>query len=210
MSDPSGILLLVRHGAVEASKEKRFIGQMDVALSPEGFAQAQRLSRYLENFDPVQVWSSDLSRAVQTAAVVCRERRVELQTDFSLREIHLGKWEGADMAEIRRRYPEAWETRGREMDRFRPPEAESFADLQRRIVPCIHRIAGSVSGNVLIVTHAGVIRVFLCHILEMPLRFLFRFHLDHCGVTLVQGIRGMPCILAINRSPCASFVPPSN
>ncbi len=207
VSDLFGTLFLARHGAVEAAKEKRFLGQMDAPLSPEGFDQARRLAHCLESIALTQIWSSDLRRAAQTADIICQERRIDLKTASSLREINLGKWEGAGMEDTRLKYPELWEARGREIDTFRPPEGESFTDLQLRVVPGILRIVGSVSGNILIVTHAGVIRVLLCHILQIPLRFLFRFHLDYCGVTLIQDVETIPRILAINRIPNGSFVP---
>jgi alpha-ribazole phosphatase len=198
---PETMLYLMRHGAIEAAKEKRFIGQIDLPLSPDGRKQSERQGRQLRNIPFSGVWCSDLKRAYETAAIVCRDRDLTLQPVPQLREIHLGQWDGMAMSQIRKALPDLWQARGEDIGHFRPPGAESFADLQQRVVPFIRHIAAQSAGNMLIVTHAGVIRVLLCQVLQMPLSHLFRIHLDYGGLTLIQDINGMSQVKAVNFSP---------
>jgi len=195
------LLFLMRHGAIESATEKRFVGQIDPPLSPEGRKQSEWQGRRLGNVLFSRVWCSDLQRASETAAIVCRDRGLSVQQAPELREIHLGQWDGVAMSQIRRQFPDLWQARGEDIGYFRPPGAESFADLQQRAVPFIRRIAAQSDGNTLIVTHAGVIRVLLCQVLQMPLSHLFRFHLDYAGITLVQDINGISQVKAVNLSP---------
>ena len=195
------LLYLMRHGAIAAVKEKRFVGQIDLPLSREGRKQSERQGRLLRDVSFSGVWCSDLERASQTAAIVCRNRDLEIFPARELREINLGQWEGMAMTQIREQYPALWEARGKDIGQFRPPGAESFADLQQRVVPFIRHVAARSAGNTLIVTHAGVIRVLLCRVLGMPLSHLFRIHLDHGGITLIKDINGMSRVKAVNLFP---------
>jgi alpha-ribazole phosphatase len=195
------LLYLMRHGAIASVKEKRFVGQIDPPLSPDGRNQSERQGRQLRDISFSQVWCSDLKRAYETASIVCRNRGLNLQPAPELREINLGQWDGMAMSQIRKHSPDLWQARGENIGHFRPPGAESFADLQQRAVPFIRRIAAQSAGNTLIVTHAGVIRVLLCQVLQMPLSHLFRFHLDYGGITLIQDSNGMSQVKAVNLSP---------
>lgn len=195
------MLYLIRHGAIDATQEKRFVGQIDPPLSPDGRKQSERQGRQLANVPFSKVWCSDLKRAYETAAIVCRNRGLNLQPAPELREINLGQWDGVAMSQIREQFPDLWQARGEDIGHIRPPGAESFADLQQRVVPFIRRIAAQSAGNTLIVTHAGVIRVLLCKVLQMPLSNLFRIHLDYGGITLIKDINGMSQVMAVNLSP---------
>jgi alpha-ribazole phosphatase len=198
---PGTLLFLMRHGAIKAAKEKRFVGQIDPPLGPDGRQQSERLGLQLRDISFSRVWCSDLKRAYETAAIVCRDRGLEIQPAPELREINLGQWDGMAMSQIREQFPDLWQARGEDIGDFRPPGAESFADLQQRVVPFIRRIAAESAGNTLIVTHAGVIRVLLCQVLGMPLSHLFRIHLDCGGITLIQDINGMSRVKAVNFFP---------
>jgi len=192
------LLYLMRHGAIEATEEKRFIGQIDPPLSPAGRKQAERQARQLMDISFSGIWCSDLKRAYETAAIVSRGRGLALLSAPELREINLGQWDGMAMKQIREQFPDFWRLRGEDIVHFRPPGAESFADLQQRVVPFIRHIAAQSAGNTLIITHAGVIRVLLCHVLQMPLSHLFRLYLDYGGITLIKDINGMSQVRAVN------------
>jgi alpha-ribazole phosphatase len=199
---PGTLLYLLRHGAIEAAKEKRFVGQIDPPLSSDGREQSEWQGRKLTNVPFSKVWCSDLKRAYETAAIVCRNRGLTIQPAPELREIDLGHWDGMAMSQIREEFPDLWQARGEDIGHFRPPGAESFADLRQRAVPFIRHIAAQSAGNTLIVTHAGVIRVLLCQVLEMPLSHLFRIHLDYGGITLIKDINGLSRVMAVNLLPC--------
>ena len=194
-------LYLMRHGAIETTEEKRFVGQIDIPLSLNGRKQSEWQGQQLKDIPFSRVWCSDLKRACETAAIVLRDRGIAILPAPELREIDLGQWDGMAMSRIRNQFPDIWQARGEDIGNFRPPGAESFADLQQRVVPFIRSIVAQSSDNTLIVTHAGVIRVLLCQVLEMPLSNLFRIHLDYGGITIIKNINGMYQVTAVNIYP---------
>ncbi len=195
------MLYLMRHGAIEATEEKRFVGQIDLPLSPYGRKQSERQARQLKDIPFSGVWCSDLKRAYETAAIVSQDRGLAIRSAPELREINLGRWDGMSMKQIREQFPDLWQARGEDFGNFRPPGAESFADLRQRAVPFIRQIAAQSAGNTLIIAHAGVIRVLLCDVLQMPMSPLFRIHLDYGGLTLIRDINGISQVRAVNLLP---------
>ena len=93
------MLYLMRHGAIEITNEKRFVGQIDPPLSPEGRKQAERQGRQLMDIPFTGIWCSDLTRSRETAAIVSVNLGIKILQAPELREIDLGQWDGMAMAE---------------------------------------------------------------------------------------------------------------
>lgn len=83
-------LVLLRHGRTGWNHSGRAQGHADVPLDAEGEAQAKAVAPVLAALDPVAVWSSDLARAAQTAAVVAAEAGLVPVLDARLREYDVG------------------------------------------------------------------------------------------------------------------------
>jgi broad specificity phosphatase PhoE len=178
-------IFLLRHGAIETRDDgKRFIGQTDLPLNDRGRAQARYWRDCLAAISPAHIVASDLSRCAETARIVSAGRG-KVETDAGLREIRLGQWDGVPFDQVKRRWPEAYRQRGMDLAGFRPPGGESFLDLQRRVVPVFEAAVGKPGRTILLVAHAGVIRVILCHVLGLGLENLFR---------LAQGLAAMNLI----------------
>ncbi len=165
---------LIRHGAVCTTGPHRFIGQTDLALSGEGREQCHAMGEFLRTKNISRVLSSPLLRCRQTTAIITGSLDCPATFHDALREIDLGQWEGMSVTEVKERYPGAYEARGRDMAHFRPPGGESFTDLYLRARPVLQSCLQTDAEDVALVTHAGVIRVLLCHLLGMPLQNLFR------------------------------------
>ncbi len=181
------VLYLLRHGCIETPDPKCFLGQLDVALSQKGLQQAEFWGKALSDVSFSSIWSSDLNRTLKTAEMIATYTHAPIFQVKELREIGLGQWDGQPMTAIQHRFPKLWEERGANMDRFRPPGGESFMDLHDRVVPFFHQcILAQISGNSLIVTHAGVIRVLLCHVLQVPIANVFSIPSRYAGLTVMD------------------------
>lgn len=167
------LICLLRHGAVQQQAPRRFLGQGDVPLSPQGAAQAQELGARLGHIPFTAVFSSPLQRALHTAQLVSGLPETAIRRVEAFREIDLGAWEGLSVAEVQARYPGTYEARGADLAHFRPPGGESFADLDRRAWPALLDIVRHSTGPILIVAHAGVNRVLLARIAALPLADIF-------------------------------------
>jgi molybdenum cofactor cytidylyltransferase len=180
-------IYLARHGAIQPIGDGRhYLGQMDVPLSPEGRRQAEALRERLRQRQLSAIYCSDLQRSVETAAIIGEPHGLKPCPRPEFREIHLGAWEGLSFAEVRRRFPEEYEARGRDFIYSRPPGGESFLDLANRVLPALHRALASHPGNILIVGHAGVNRILLCHSQDRSLANLFDIPQDYGCLNLIR------------------------
>jgi len=197
------LLYLVRHGQEQRpDDQRRFIGQVDPPLSEEGCQQARRLGRALRDQPIDRVYCSDLARSRATAAeLVAARAPVEVIARAELREIALGSWEDCTFSEIGRRFPEAFAARGRDLAGARPPGGESFADCQERVLPALRELRAACAGNLVIVGHAGVNRVLLCHVLGMPLANLMRIRQDHGCLNILRESGAGLEVLLLNGRP---------
>lgn len=98
-------VILWRHGRTDWNMQRRFQGQADAALDAVGRAQARTAAHHLAALGPRAIVSSDLARAVQTAAELATLTGLPVRCDPRLRERSLGRWEGLTRDEVRRRYP---------------------------------------------------------------------------------------------------------
>jgi broad specificity phosphatase PhoE len=143
--------LLIRHGQSEWNALGRWQGQADPPLSDLGRRQAHEAARALGAVDGI--WASDLRRAVETAVIIGDDMGVgPVVLDADLREREAGEWTGLTRAEIERRYP------GFLPDGRRPTGWESDELLVERVQRALRRIPDAVpGGDVLVITHAGVV-----------------------------------------------------
>lgn len=169
-------IYLVRHGKIEYEGEKRYIGITDLPLSSPGIEQVIRLKEYFSGIAIEKAFTSPLKRCLQTTEILLEGRSIDKQVIDALKEIHMGEWENKTMDSIRNCFPEQYEIRGATMDTFIPPGGESFEQLQKRVMPAFDSIIRSTAGNVLIVSHAGVIRVILSTLLAFPMKELLKIN----------------------------------
>lgn len=164
-------LILIRHGQSQANLLKIFAGHQDFPLSDLGRQQAQISGEYVCSHYAIDgIYSSDLSRAYETAQAVARLTGLPIHTDKGLREIYAGLWEGHHFSELEVLFPESrgiWTT---DVGRCHPEGGESVAMLQERFLKALDGICRDNPGKTLfIATHATAIRTLHCHFLGKPL-----------------------------------------
>jgi alpha-ribazole phosphatase len=180
------VLYLVRHGKIrQEDDQRRYIGQIDLPLAEEGRRQAEHLRRRIEHAEIGAAYCSDLVRSRETAQIAAGDR-FEVVVRPDLREISMGEWEGLTLGDVARQAPAEYRARGEDIAGFRVPGGESFLECGRRVVSAFEDIAARTRGNILIVGHAGVNRLLLCHILGMPVANLFRIGQDYSCLNIIQ------------------------
>jgi broad specificity phosphatase PhoE len=149
-------ILLVRHGETDWNLNRRLQGHADRPLNETGREQAHGLAADLAEEQLEAVYSSDLSRASETARIVADARGLDVTMLPELRERHFGTWEGLTDEEIHERFPEAADgVLG---------DGESRDQLDRRVLGALSRIAEEhPNGTVLVVSHGGPLRAVLRH-----------------------------------------------
>ena len=194
----SRVLYLARHGELAIDEHRRFIGQMDIPLSARGREQARGLGQICCRFPIAQIYCSDLSRSRETAALIADDVAVPVIEHSGLREISLGLWEGCEMADIAKRYRSEFNRRGEDLEHYRPPGGESFADCRLRVLAALEDILTGSSRDILIAGHAGVNRVILCHALGIPLANVFRIGQTYGCLNILECRAAGYCVKLLN------------
>ena len=142
----------------------RFQGFRDTPLNDTGRAQARELAERIAA-EPVPIrslWSSDLSRARETAEIVGARIGLSPRLDARLREANRGEWEGYLFPEIERSDPERYAAWMRAGPDWRFPGGESLQEQQDRVLASLNDIEATGEHPALVVCHGGSIRVVLC------------------------------------------------
>ena len=160
-------ILLIRHGQTDWNLIRRAQGHVDQSLNDTGRWQSERLSARLASWPIRAIYSSDLRRASETAAIVGREHSLTPVLDAAFRERNGGIFEGHTAEEQRRLYPD--EMRAFLQHGHSPPGGESNLDLARRATPALERIAAAHQGEMIaLVSHGGTLRVIIAYLLGLP------------------------------------------
>lgn len=152
---------LVRHGETDWNAAGRLQGHADIPLNDAGRAQAKAAARRLASHSFHAIYSSDLARALQTAADASARLGLDIAPRAALRERCLGAFQGLTHAEAQARYPADYARfRARDPDHAPPGEGESLHNFSARIEAAFTSLAEQRRGEtLLVVTHGGVLDV---------------------------------------------------
>jgi probable phosphoglycerate mutase len=157
-------ILLARHGETNWNALGKLQGHTDIALNDTGRDQARALAAGLGDAGITAVVTSDLSRARETGAIIAAALGLAApEIDPELRERRFGVFEGLTRAECETQHPAAW--RDWVAQTGAPPGAEPLGDAAQRLARALARIAAADSGAVLVVSHGGVMRLWLMNVL---------------------------------------------
>lgn len=183
-------LILIRHGESEGNHKDIYCGQMDFPLSELGHVQAEHTAAYLkENYKIDKIYSSDLSRAVQTAEPAAKRFGLEILTDPGLRERSVGVWSGLPVQTVEVEYADLMAAMRRGEDNA-PEGGERNSVVRQRVLASIDRILAENRGKCIAVfTHWGGIH----HIVRSwgrvkPELFHFEEGERYCNASVTVGL----------------------
>jgi probable phosphoglycerate mutase len=147
----------------------------------------------------VAAYASDLKRALETAELIGAATGVQPIPMAGLREIYLGGWEGLNTEEMAKRFPDAWAAWSDEPSWDVVPDGEGAAPFEARVSEAIDSIfALHAHGDVLVVTHGGVIQVALHRIVGRPNRGLFPFRIQNASLSMIERRDGRMVVGGVN------------
>ena len=177
-------LYFVRHGATPRTAENRFSGAAGVDLSDEGRRQAGLLAQRLANDDLCAAYTSPLSRALETATILCAPHRLQPIPRDGLREISHGRWEGLTRREVEERFCEEYAAWEEDPFTFAPQDGESGLGVLARALPVVREIVvAHPNETVLVVSHKATLRLILSSLLGFDARG-YRDRLDQSPACL--------------------------
>jgi broad specificity phosphatase PhoE len=156
------VIYLARHGQTAYNLEGRFQGWGDVPLDQTGREQARQLAVAVAAVEPVNLVSSNIARALETATIVSELIGLEPQIDPRFAETETGEWTNRSFADVAAEDPEAF-TNFVELEAgWGFPGGESFATQAARVAAGLEDWrARSNTGATVIICHGNVIRLAL-------------------------------------------------
>ena len=177
---------LMRHG--EPVGGRKYRGQSDDALSEKGWRQMWQAVGEFAGWE--HIVSSPLSRCAAFSAALGAKLHIPVQHDARLAEVGFGAWEGLTAQQLEQAEPGIVQRFKRDPIGQRPLGAEALDAFFARVSQAWRDILREHSGrHVLVVCHAGVIRMVLAHMLGMPPQNVYRMQIASAAVTriVVQG-----------------------
>jgi alpha-ribazole phosphatase len=174
------IIDLIRHG--EPVGGRRYRGRTDDPLSEKGWSQMRAAVGDCRGWQ--QIVSSPLLRCSEFARDLGRKLDIPVSVDERLAELGYGEWEGKTPAELTAHDPDLLLRYRRDPFNNRPPGAENLEGFSARVAAAWRRIGELHRGrHVLVVAHAGVIRMIMAQTLAMPLSHLFRIQVGNAAIS---------------------------
>jgi len=198
------VAFLVRHGATanNVADPPRLQGcRVDPGLSDAGREQAGRAAELLAAYPLAAIYSSPLSRAMETAVCIAKPHALAVREVAELREVDVGRWENRSWVEIETTEPEAHRRFMEDASTYGYPEGENMTEVLARVGPAMESLLRAHGGQqIAIVGHNVVNRVFLAHVLGVPLSQARRITHDNCGVSVVRYREGGLRLLTLNAT----------
>ena len=179
-------ILMVRHPETQANVSGRLVGRGHSPYTRIGLRQLRRVPKKIAAFGPQTVWSSPLERAHRLAARAARVAGVPLIVDERLLELDFGDAEGLTFEEI----AEASMTFDYvSLDLPVAPGGESRGSIERRTAAFCDELVAT-GGRHAVVTHGGVVRAALVHLLGFESTDIWAFHIHNTQLAHVRIIDG--------------------
>ncbi|MCX6055285.1 MAG: histidine phosphatase family protein [Chloroflexi bacterium] len=177
---------LVRHGQTDWNVARRYQGHTDIPLNQVGTQQAQNLAEKLaaDTFDAI--FSSDLSRAVQTAEILGNRLHVMVCIDPRLREINHGIWEGMSLDEVKKKYADDFVRGAQDPTSIRAQGGESILEVAKRMAQSAREIQQAYpNGKVLIISHGLAVSTLYCQVKGISLNEVYQHIPDNTSPVIV-------------------------
>lgn len=200
--------ILIRHGETPWTKQKRYQGSTDVPLNACGRSQVRRFVREVSRYRPDVIFSSSLTRCIESAEILGAELKMKPKIDPRLNEISFGTWEGKTADELVREHNKSYD-RWIKGGLVTPQDGETVASLRGRIKSFIGDCLRKYDNQkIIIVTHGGAMRMFFIELLGLPVKSAFKFRIDP-GTMTVIGKYDHSCQLVLLNStvPKKGIVP---
>jgi alpha-ribazole phosphatase/probable phosphoglycerate mutase len=173
----------LRHG--EPVGGRRYRGRIDDPLSDKGWGQMRAAVKGERPWNAIV--SSPLARCRDFAEWLAAETGLPMSVDERLQEVGFGIWEGRTAEELKREDPDCIFEFKRDPVGRRPQEAENLDDFHARVAAAYEALlATHGGGHVLVVAHAGVMRMALCHVLGLPASHAYRINVASAAMARIK------------------------
>ena len=157
-------IFLARHGESLANQQKLISGQLDYPLTDKGKHQAQWLCDVLKDEKLSAIYTSSLTRAMETAKPTAEYHGITIRSMDNLKEIHFGILQGQPSALADE---DISHDKAQNIKCLTIPDSENTHAFENRIVECLNRVLHNLQGAALIVAHRNTNGVILAKLLGL-------------------------------------------
>ena len=191
---------LLRHGKPEGGEI--FRGTTDVQLSEEGFEHMRQSFSKLER--PTQLITSPLKRCADFTLELAQQHSIDICYEDKWRELSFGDWDGQSFKTVKEQYGQQFEQYWQDPINHAPPNAEPMPEFCERVQRAYEQLLLEHRGqHVLLVTHGGVIRALIAHVLQAELTSLMRYEVPYACISQIkvyhEGEQCFPQVIYHNR-----------
>lgn len=180
-------VMLVRHGETDWNRKEVFRGRIDVELNQNGREQAGALAEATRIFQIDAIYSSPLSRSLETAKIVADVHDLDVKVADGFIDLHYGKWQGLEHSKVKEKYPDLYLRWQESPHLVRFPDGESLEDVRERSIKELRTIVTDhESQTVMIVSHRVVSKVILCGIIGLDNSHFWRLRQDNCCLNIFE------------------------
>ena len=198
-------IILVRHGETDMNKNNLYFGHLDPSLNETGKKQLERSKcslRKIENVDEIsQIYCSPLKRCVESLDILEISKNININYDDDFKELNFGIFEGKTYKEICENYPEEVKRMKVKWRTFKVEGSESLEELEKRVVSKLEEIFEAKKGKkILLVAHAGVIKILLSHYLVGNVDLYWKLKIDNGAISKIVKLEdGFVYVDYVNR-----------
>jgi len=195
-------ILLIRHGHVEGIDPARFRGRAELPLTSQGIAEAHAVAQRIATaWKPSTVYTSPLSRCVETGEAIAEACKIGTQTLDDLNDIDYGAWQFQSFDKIREVYPALFASWFTLPHLFRFPGGDSLQDLVARSSDALRFVVGRhADETVVLVSHDSVNRALLLQLLDQPYSAYWRLAQHPCCINEIEISHGAIRIVRLNET----------
>lgn len=192
-------IILVRHGENDWVKKKRLAGWIPgVHLNENGRIQAQNAADRLASLPIKAVYSSPVTRCVETAVPIAQPHQLHITELPEIGEVRYGKWEGKKIKKLAKK--PAWNAVQHYPSRFQFPQGEALREVQFRAIQVLESLSARHEKEmIVVVSHADVIKLVLAHYLGTHIDLFQRIVISPASVSILALMpNGVVRVLRLN------------
>ncbi len=177
-------LLLTRHGQTDWNIAGRYQGHSDVPLNQIGQSQATQIAKRLSKETIHAIYTSDLSRAANTAQAIADFHQLEIKKNSRWRELAFGDWEGMTYQEMSAHSPDLFSKWMIDSLNISTPNGETLAQLAERVKFAFDDLKSQYKDQtVLVVSHSGALQSLLSTTLGVDLNRYWQFRISQTSLS---------------------------
>lgn len=183
------LAIFMRHGQADNNVNRILVGRhLESHLTEQGKMQVKDTARLLKNMSISKIYSSPVTRTIETTQIVGEELGLDYEIDDRLYEIDLGKLAGTNYDEVLNKYGNLFLSFYMGDDSVLSNHGvESFTAVKSRVRDLLDQIMTRHNDhNVLLVTHLDPIKAAISYILDLKPESLYKWHMRNAALTILK------------------------